>query len=138
MKRNALELSMMFNLSPIFIWWSAPLSFKIDGLTVSLGRCILWTFIQMQLCDGVCRVSWPCFQGVNLRWHMMLFLKCNVVSNCCWSSLDHGMFLNNIAPSWSEHVRSSIHNQVAFVITRIDFDGLRQLILWFFLCPQFV
>jgi len=24
--------------------------------------------------------------------------KCSVVFNCCWSSLDHRMFLNNIAP----------------------------------------
>jgi len=52
-KRNALELSMMFNLSPIFMRWSAPLSFKTDSPTVSLGRCILPTFIQIQLCDNI-------------------------------------------------------------------------------------
>jgi hypothetical protein len=33
--------------------WSAPLSFKTDSPTVSLGRCILPTFIQIQLCDNI-------------------------------------------------------------------------------------
>jgi len=69
---------------------------------------------------------------------MKLFLKCSVVFNCYWSSLDHRMFLNNIAPSWSEHVHSFIHNQVAFVIVRNNFNGLCQLIVWFFLYPQLI
>ena len=58
--------------------------------------------------------------------------------NCCWSSLNHGLSLNNIAPSWSEHAHSSVYNQMAFVNARNDFDGLWWLIMWFFLCPQLI
>ena len=58
--------------------------------------------------------------------------------NCCWSSLNHGLSLNNIAPSWSEHAHSSVYKQMAFVNARSDFGGLWWLIMWFFLCPQLI
>jgi hypothetical protein len=38
--------------------------------------------------------------------------------NCCQGLLDHGLSLNNIAPSWSERARSSVYNQEVFFITR--------------------
>jgi len=58
--------------------------------------------------------------------------------NCCWSLLNHGLSLNHIPPSWSEHAHSSIYNQMAYVIAKNDFDGLHQLIVRFFLCPQLI
>jgi len=58
--------------------------------------------------------------------------------NCCWSLLNHELSLNHMPPSWSEHAHSSIYNQMAFVIAKNDFDGLRQLIVQFFLCPQLI
>jgi hypothetical protein len=41
-----------YSCSEVNIWIS-----KIDGPTVSLGGCILPTFIQMQLCDKICQES---------------------------------------------------------------------------------
>jgi hypothetical protein len=58
--------------------------------------------------------------------------------NCCWSLLNHRLSLNHIPPSWSEHAHSSIYNQMAYVIAKNDFDGLHQLIVRFFLCPQLI
>ena len=49
--------------------------------------------------------------------------------DCLWTTLP---------PIWSEHAHSSVYNQMAFVIDRNDFDGLRQLIVRFFLCPQLI
>ena len=43
--------------SPIFIRWSAHLSFKTNGPTVSLSGCSLPTFIQMRLCDNIVQKS---------------------------------------------------------------------------------
>jgi len=37
------------------------------------------------------------FQRITQDEDMRLSFKCSVVSNCCWSSLDHGTFFNNIA-----------------------------------------
>ena len=65
-------------------------------------------------------------------------LSAALLINCYWSSLNHGLSLTNIAPSWSEHAHSSIYNQMAFVNARNDFDGLWWLIMWFFLCPQLI
>ena len=58
--------------------------------------------------------------------------------NWCWNSLYHKLFLNNIAPSNDLNARSPVYNQMAFVIARNDFDGLHQLIVRFFLCPQLI
>jgi len=49
--------------------------------------------------------------------------------DCLWTTLP---------PIWSEHARSSVYNQMVFVIAKNDFDGLRQLIVRFFLCPQLI
>jgi len=49
--------------------------------------------------------------------------------DCLWTTLP---------PIWSEHAHSFVYNQMVFVITRNDFDGLRQLIVRFFLCPQLI
>jgi hypothetical protein len=49
--------------------------------------------------------------------------------DCLWTTLP---------PIWSEHAHSSVYNQMVFVIARNDFDGLRQLIVRFFLCPQLI
>jgi hypothetical protein len=46
--------------------------------------------------------------------------------------------LNNIARSNDLNARSPVYNQMAFVIARNDFDGLHQLIVRFFLCPQLI
>jgi hypothetical protein len=43
--------------SPIFMRWSAHLSFKTNGPTVSLSGCSLPTFIQMRLCDNIVQKS---------------------------------------------------------------------------------
>jgi hypothetical protein len=48
------------------------------------------------------------FQRITRDEDMRLSLKCSVVSNCCWSSLDHRMFLTNIVSVWSECARSLI------------------------------
>jgi hypothetical protein len=62
--------------------------------------------------------------------------------NCCWSSLNHGLSLNNIPPGWSEHARSFVYTQKVFSLSLTDakhnFDGLWRRIIWFFLCPQMV
>jgi len=49
--------------------------------------------------------------------------------DCLWTTLP---------PIWSEHAHSSVYNQMVFVIAMNDFDGLRQLIVRFFLCPQLI
>ena len=49
--------------------------------------------------------------------------------DCLWTTLP---------PIWSEHAHSFVYNQMVFVIARNDFDGLRQLIVRFFLCPQLI
>ena len=62
--------------------------------------------------------------------------------NCCWSALDYGLSLNNIAPQYDLKVRSSVYTQEGFSLSLSDakhnFDELWRLIIWFFLCPQLI
>ena len=59
--------------------------------------------------------------------------------NCCWSSLDHKLSLNNIAPNNDLNACSSVYNQEVFFSlslpdAKLNFDGLWRLIIWFFFC----
>jgi hypothetical protein len=57
---------MMFNLSPIFMQWSVPLSFKTDGSTVSLGG--VHFFRHSFKCNYAITSVIAMFQRITPRW----------------------------------------------------------------------
>jgi hypothetical protein len=113
--------------------WSAPLSSKTDGPTVSPdGVHILNIHLHSIVCP---HQSITMFKRLNpdkdvlqVQHHSHLLLE----FTRSWLSL------NNIAPSWSKHVCSSVYNQEVFFfhcqMLIHNFDGLWRLIIWFFLC----
>jgi hypothetical protein len=92
-KTNALELSMMFNLSPIFMRWSAPLSYKTNGPTISLGGGL---FLYLFECN--CTITFvrnhSHVSENNPRWRCPS--NAVLLINCCWNSLDHGLSLPSV------------------------------------------
>ena len=100
--------------------------------------CIFLTFIQMQLCNNICH------SHVSKGNPKMKIIKCPssaaLLINCCWSSLNHWLSLNNIAPSNDLNACSSVYTQQVFSLSLSDvkhnFDGLWRLIIWFFFAPS--
>jgi len=127
----------MFILSPIFMRWSAPLSSKTDGPTVSPdGVHILNIHLHSIVCP---HQSITMFKRLNpdkdvlqVQHHSHLLLE----FTRSWLSL------NNIAPSWSKHVCSSVYNQEVFFfhcqMLIHNFDGLWHSSSDSFFAPQLV
>jgi len=134
-ERNVSTSSMMFMLSPIFIRWSAHWAPKHMVPQSVLVVCIFLTFILMQLWDNICH------SHVSKGNPKMKIIKCPssaaLLINCCWSSLNHWLSLNNIAPSNDLNACSSVYTQQVFFSLSLsdakhNFDGLWRLIIWFF------
>jgi len=80
---------------------SMKMSFKYIFVPLSiLVNCILFSFIQMQLYTHTDQYKF--FKG---WWHEKVLQVHLCMSIADEGSLGHGMFLNNIAPSWSEYAR---------------------------------
>jgi hypothetical protein len=102
-KINVSASSMMLLLSPILMWWSASLGFKIDGPTVSLGGVHLfpiqlYSFVYPHRSIAMFQrmTIWKCPSGISL------------LSIASRDHLDHDCLRIILPPVWSECTHSLI------------------------------
>jgi len=120
--------------SPIFMRWSVHLSFqnRWSHSQSWWGASFQHSFKCNYAIKSVRSHSHVSEGNPSWRYEDILW-----VQRC--SSIAAGIVFEQHCPqSWSKHARSSVYNQMAFVIARNDFNQLRQLIVWFFLCPQLI